>query len=100
MLIKRVYQADPLLCPNCGGTMKIIAFIEARQHEVLRKILEHCGLWQQPLSRGPPGSTRSAHAGRQAGGDPPDIGDDLLAFALGHLFRQQADGDAGDRHIA
>jgi len=23
MLIKRVYQTDPLLCPNCGGTMKV-----------------------------------------------------------------------------
>ena len=66
MLIKRVYQADPLLCPNCGGTMKIVAFIEARQDEILRKILELCGLWQQSLSRDPPGSTRSAHAGRQA----------------------------------
>lgn len=48
MLIHRVYQADPLLCPNCGGTMKIIAFIEARQGQVLRQILEHCGLWQDP----------------------------------------------------
>lgn len=48
MLIQRVYQADPLLCPKCGGTMKIIAFIEARQGRVVRQILEHCGLWQDP----------------------------------------------------
>jgi len=48
MLIQRVYQADPLLCPKCGGTMKIIAFIEARQGHVVRQILEHCGLWQDP----------------------------------------------------
>ena len=54
MLIKRVYHADPLLCPNCGGTMKIIAFIEARQQDVIRKILEHCGLWRDPPPRGPP----------------------------------------------
>jgi hypothetical protein len=40
MLIKRIYQADPLLCAKCGGTMKIIAFIEARQGEVIRRILE------------------------------------------------------------
>ena len=44
MLIQRVYQVDPLVCPKCGGTMKIISFVEARQNEVIRKILEHCGL--------------------------------------------------------
>jgi hypothetical protein len=53
MLIKRVYQTDPLMCPRCGGVMKIIAFIEARQGEIVRKILEHCGLWEAPV-RGPP----------------------------------------------
>jgi hypothetical protein len=35
MLIKRIYQADPLLCPQCGGTMKIIAFIEARNADLV-----------------------------------------------------------------
>jgi hypothetical protein len=29
VLIQRVYQADPLRCPHCGGAMQIIAFIEA-----------------------------------------------------------------------
>ena len=57
MLIKRTYQADPLLCPNCGGTMKIIAFIEAYQGDVIRKILEHCGLWHDPPSRAPPNAS-------------------------------------------
>ena len=55
MLIKRIYQADPLRCPKCGGTMKIIAFIEADQGDIIGKILEHCGLWEDPPSRGPPG---------------------------------------------
>ena len=55
MLIKRIYQAGPLLCPKCGGAMKIIAFIEAHQGNVIHKILEHCGLWEDPPSRGPPG---------------------------------------------
>ena len=27
-LIKRVYEVDPLVCPKCGGQMKIISFIE------------------------------------------------------------------------
>ena len=53
MLIKRVYQTDPLMCPRCGGVMQIIAFIEARQGDVIRGILEHCGLWEDPV-RGPP----------------------------------------------
>ena len=25
-LIKMVYEVDPLICPKCGGTMKIISF--------------------------------------------------------------------------
>ncbi len=27
-LIKRVYEVDPLVCDKCGGTMKIIAFLQ------------------------------------------------------------------------
>ena len=54
MLIQQVYHADPLLCPKCGGTMKIIAFIEANQANVIRKILQHCGLWEDPAPRPPP----------------------------------------------
>ncbi|MGA2257971.1 MAG: IS91 family transposase, partial [Thermoguttaceae bacterium] len=26
VLIKRVYQIDPLACPECGGEMKVVAF--------------------------------------------------------------------------
>lgn len=44
-LIKRVYEIDPLLCPKCGGTMKIVPFIEKRdQADVIERILKHCGL--------------------------------------------------------
>jgi hypothetical protein len=45
-LIKRVYEVDPLECPQCGGAMKIISFIERRQMNVIQQILRHCGLWQ------------------------------------------------------
>ena len=45
-LIKRVYEVDPLECPDCGGAMKIISFIERRQTDVIQRILRHCGLWQ------------------------------------------------------
>ena len=54
MLIKRVYEVDPLACPKCGGTMKVVAFIEPPQGDVIEKILRHCGLWNPP-ARPPPG---------------------------------------------
>ena len=54
MLIKRVYEADPLSCPQCGGQMKVVAFIEPPPHDVIEKILEHFGLWQAPAPRAPP----------------------------------------------
>jgi hypothetical protein len=34
---------DPLVCPRCAGTMRIVAFIE--QREVIAQILTHLGLW-------------------------------------------------------
>ena len=45
MLIKKVYEIDPLKCPHCGAAMKIISFIERRQRDVIERILRHCGLW-------------------------------------------------------
>ncbi len=54
MLIKRVYEIDPLACPECGGRMQVIAFIEPPQGEVIEKILRHCGLWCPSSPRAPP----------------------------------------------
>jgi len=54
MLIKRVYEVDPLTCPQCGNSMKVVGFIEPPQQEVIQRILTHCGLWRQPDSRSPP----------------------------------------------
>jgi Putative transposase len=51
-LIKQVYEADPLRWPRCGAELKIIAFIERRQTEVIEKILRHCGLWEETPARG------------------------------------------------
>ncbi len=36
-MIRKVYEVDPLICPSCGGQMKIIAFIE--DHKVIDKII-------------------------------------------------------------
>ena len=65
MLIKRVYEVDPLTCPHCGGEMKVISFIERNQREVIERILRHCGLWEGPIRtlagpRGPPGSSEES----------------------------------------
>ena len=59
MLIKRVYEVNPLECHECGGAMKIISFIERRQQDVIERILRHCGLWEGPIrtltsTRAPP----------------------------------------------
>jgi hypothetical protein len=35
MLIKRVYEVDPLECPCCGGQMKVVSFIERCQSDVI-----------------------------------------------------------------
>lgn len=51
-LIQKIYEVDPLVCPKCTGPMRVIAFIE--QAEVIRKILQHLGLWcarRKPLPR-------------------------------------------------
>jgi hypothetical protein len=29
-LIQKIYEVDPLLCPKCGGAMRVIAFIEEK----------------------------------------------------------------------
>ncbi len=54
MLIKRVYEIDPLACPKCGSQMTVVAFIEPPQGDVIEKILRHCGLWQPATPRPPP----------------------------------------------
>lgn len=42
-LIQKIYDVDPLICPKCQGTMRIISFIE--ELDIIEKILRHLGLW-------------------------------------------------------
>jgi hypothetical protein len=44
-LIKKVYEADPLLCPKCSHEMRIVSLIDAP--DVIERILRHLGLWQE-----------------------------------------------------
>ena len=41
LLLARIYEAFPLICPRCGGELRIIAFITAAL--VVQKILAHLG---------------------------------------------------------
>jgi hypothetical protein len=55
MLIQRIYEVDPMACPQCSTQMKVVAFIDPPQEEIIQKILKHCGLWEEPPERAPPG---------------------------------------------
>ncbi len=55
MLLARIYEVLPLVCPQCGGEMQIIAFIT--EAVVIREILNHLGEPTSPRllpARGPP----------------------------------------------
>ncbi len=54
MLIKRVLEIDPRIGPRCSGQMKIVAFLEPPQGDVIEKILRHCGLCCPAAPRAPP----------------------------------------------
>jgi hypothetical protein len=41
-MINKVYEVDPLVCPACGGRMKIIAFIT--DFSVVDRIINHLKL--------------------------------------------------------
>jgi len=41
-MIRKVFEVDPLICPQCGGEMKVISFIE--DHKVIDKIIAHLKL--------------------------------------------------------
>jgi Putative transposase len=56
VLIARIYEVFPLLCPLCGGQMRIIAFITHSAD--IRHMLSHIGVQYEPRNiapaRGPP----------------------------------------------
>jgi hypothetical protein len=58
-LVSRVYEVDPLVCPSCGGEMKIISYIH--ESDVIFRILDHLGLLVEEVpalaERAPPGIT-------------------------------------------
>jgi len=41
-MIRKVYEVDPMVCPRCGGMMKVIAFLT--DYAVVDRIINHLKL--------------------------------------------------------
>jgi len=65
-MIRKVFEVDPLLCPTCGGKLRIISFIE--EPKVIDRIIAHLKLIFE-AERPPP---------------PHNIQQELLMAAEGH----------------
>ena len=50
-LIRRVYEVDPLVCPRCGGEMRVMGFIT--EPSLIKRILDHLRK-REKVSRPPP----------------------------------------------
>ena len=51
MLTAHIYEVFPLLCPNCGGQMRLIAFLT--QSADIRQTLDLIGVGSQPPHKAP-----------------------------------------------
>ncbi|MCG2790419.1 MAG: hypothetical protein L6305_01555 [Actinomycetia bacterium] len=51
-MLKKIYEVDPLICPKCGGQMRIIASIE--DYKIVKKILDYLGIYEFKRDRPPP----------------------------------------------
>ncbi len=51
-LISKVYHADPLVCRQCGGTLKIVAYVS--DETSVRRILAEFGLSPPEEEKPPP----------------------------------------------
>jgi hypothetical protein len=41
-MIRKVYEVDPLVCPRCGGRMRVVAFLTG--YAVVDRIIRHLAL--------------------------------------------------------
>ena len=56
LLIRRVYEIDPMVCSNCGGEMRIVSVI--LEYRVINRILGHLARKGIEPGRGPPEGSR------------------------------------------
>ncbi len=92
-LIARIYEVFPLICPQCGGPMRIIAFIPYGAD--IAKILAHIGVDTEPPrmtpARGPPLWDDC---------DARDAGDAVDAVPAWDMAVQPAPADSLDQRTA
>jgi hypothetical protein len=43
-MIRKVYEVEPMICPRCGGKMKVVAFLT--EPAVVDRIIRHLG-WRR-----------------------------------------------------
>jgi hypothetical protein len=63
-MIRRIYGVDPLTCPRCGDTMKVLAYIH--DPEVIERILRHLNRWDPPAPRPPAPAPRTVEYDEEA----------------------------------
>ena len=61
-MIRKVYEVDPMICPKCGGRMKIVAFIT--EVSVVDRIIDHLKL-EFVAAKPPPCSPHGFPEGRR-----------------------------------
>ena len=62
MLIKRVYEVDPMSCSKCGGQISVVSFIQPPRRKVIEKILRPDRL-ERSLSKLPTRTQNSSSSG-------------------------------------
>lgn len=65
-MIRKVYEVDPMICPKCGGTMKVIAFIT--DYQAVDRIIDHLKLTFIPEKPSRVSEQVALDGGRAAGG--------------------------------
>jgi hypothetical protein len=70
-LIKKVWEADPLLCPICRREMRIVALID--DCEVIERILRHLGLLGRRSSKSEGGRDHGVRVTPSTGPPPQTV---------------------------
>jgi len=83
-LIQKIYKVDPLLCPKCKGSMRIISFIE--DETVIKQILKHLNLWETRI-HDPPSEKKNMYNDTIMIPEFSDFADDIFSlntYEAGH----------------